>query len=79
MAGETLVGDDLMVKRGFKGDAAIYESAVSEDGTVMVVLDTRQDEKVRAYPTIVWFRWYQNVPIHMILLTCAMLPLSSVR
>lgn len=46
VAGETLTGDDLMLKRGFKGDASIYEAAVSDDGTVMVVLDTRQDEKV---------------------------------
>lgn len=47
--GETLAGDDLMLKRGFKGDAGVYEAAVSEDGKVMVVLDTRKDEKVRIY------------------------------
>lgn len=44
--GETLAGDDLMLKRGFNGDEKVYESAVSEDGKLMVVLDTRQDEKV---------------------------------
>lgn len=38
-----------MVKRGFKGDAKVYEAAVSEDGKLMVVLDTRQDEKVRVW------------------------------
>lgn len=46
MCGETLAGDDLMLKRGFKGDANVFEAAVSEDGKLMVLLDTRQDEKV---------------------------------
>lgn len=36
-----------MLKRGFKGDTGVFEAAVSEDGKVMVVLDTRKDEKVR--------------------------------
>lgn len=47
MAGEALGGDDLMLKRGFKGDAGVYEACVSEDGKLMVVLDTRQDAQVR--------------------------------
>lgn len=46
VSGETLAGDDLMLKRGFNGDEEVYEAAVSEDGKLMVVLDTRQDEKV---------------------------------
>lgn len=40
-----------MVKRGFKGDSSTFEAAVSEDGKLMVVLDTRQDEKVGSSAT----------------------------
>lgn len=47
VAGQTLAGDDLMLKRGFKGDKDMFEAAVSEDGKLMVVLDTRKDEKVQ--------------------------------
>eukprot|EP00903_Cladosiphon_okamuranus_P006585 g6433.t1 len=46
VADQTLCADDLMLKRGFKGDKGVFEAAVSEDGTLMVVLDTRKDEKV---------------------------------
>lgn len=46
VVGQTLAGDDLMLKRGFKGDSKVFEAAVSEDGKVMVILDTRKDEKV---------------------------------
>ncbi|CAM9647794.1 unnamed protein product, partial [Discosporangium mesarthrocarpum] len=46
VGGEILSGDDLTLIRGFKGDSKVYEASVSEDGSVMVVLDTRQDEKV---------------------------------
>ena len=46
VADQTLSADDLMLKRGFKGDKDVFEAAVSEDGKVMVVLDTRKDEKV---------------------------------
>lgn len=46
VADQTLCADDLMLKRGFKGDKEVFEAAVSEDGKVMVVLDTRKDEKV---------------------------------
>lgn len=46
VVGQTLAGDDLMLKRGFKGDSNVFEAAVSEDGKVMVILDTRKDEKV---------------------------------
>lgn len=45
-AGETLSADDLMLKRGFKGDTDVFQAEVSEDGKVMVVLDTRKDNKV---------------------------------
>lgn len=45
--GFTLAGDDLMLKRGFKGNKGVFEPAVSEDGKVMVLLDTRKDDKVR--------------------------------
>ncbi|CAM9142618.1 unnamed protein product [Choristocarpus tenellus] len=44
--GETLSGDDITLVRGFKGDKEVYEAAVSEDGSLMVVLDTRQNSKV---------------------------------
>ncbi|CAM9515822.1 unnamed protein product, partial [Ectocarpus fasciculatus] len=46
VAGHTLSASDLMLKRGFKGDTSVFQAAVSEDGKVMVVLDTRKDEKV---------------------------------
>lgn len=46
VADQTLSADDLMLKRGFKGDKDVFQAAVSEDGKVMVVLDTRKDEKV---------------------------------
>lgn len=46
VADQTLCADDLMLKRGFKGNKDVFEAAVSEDGKVMVVLDTRKDEKV---------------------------------
>lgn len=49
VAGFTLTGDDLMLKRGFKGDTDVFEPAVSDDGKVMVALDTRKDEKVRGH------------------------------
>ena len=48
VAGHTLSGDDLLVKKSFKGDAASYEAASSDDGALMVVIDTRQDAKVIA-------------------------------
>lgn len=49
VAGRTLTSNELMLKRGFKGDAGVFEAAVSEDGKLMVVLDTRKDEKVCAH------------------------------
>lgn len=48
VAGHSLAGDDLMLKRGFKGDTDVFQASVSEDGKIMVVLDTRKDEKVDA-------------------------------
>lgn len=44
-----------MLKRGFKGDADIFVASVSEDGKIMVVLDTRKDEKVGGVVTTVYY------------------------
>ena len=46
--GHALSGDDLLVKKAFKGDAAAFEAAASDDGALMVVVDTRRDETVVA-------------------------------
>lgn len=48
VAGHTLSGDDLLLKEEFKGDASIYQAETSEDGGLLVVLDTRQDDRVIA-------------------------------
>ncbi|RLN63214.1 hypothetical protein BBJ29_005781 [Phytophthora kernoviae] len=45
--GHELTGDDLLVKREFKGDTKIYEADVSADGSLMVVIDTREDEELK--------------------------------
>ncbi|RLN94130.1 hypothetical protein BBJ28_00022157, partial [Nothophytophthora sp. Chile5] len=45
--GHELSGDDLMVKREFKGDAKIFEADVSPEGSLMVVIDTREDEQLK--------------------------------
>ncbi|TMW55138.1 hypothetical protein Poli38472_013900 [Pythium oligandrum] len=45
--GHELTGDDLFVKREFKGDKKIYEADVSTEGNLMVVLDTREDEQLK--------------------------------
>ncbi|CAN0355965.1 unnamed protein product, partial [Ectocarpus sp. 8 AP-2014] len=46
VAGHTPSAADLMLKIECKGDKSISQAAVSEDGKVMVVLDTRKDAKV---------------------------------
>ncbi|KAG5179720.1 Isoleucyl-tRNA synthetase [Tribonema minus] len=46
VAGATLSAEELLVRRAFRGDAAVYEACVSDDGGVVVVLDTRRDERV---------------------------------
>lgn len=38
-----LTGEDLVIKREFNGDTKIYEAAVSEDGSLLVAIDTSQD------------------------------------
>ncbi|OQR89611.1 isoleucyl-tRNA synthetase [Thraustotheca clavata] len=43
-----LSGDDLFIKREFKGDKKIYEADVSADGSLMVVIDVREDELLKA-------------------------------
>ncbi|CAI5735104.1 unnamed protein product [Hyaloperonospora brassicae] len=45
--GYELTGDDLVVKREFKGDATIYEADVSPQGNLLVVIDTREDEQLK--------------------------------
>ena len=42
--GHALSGDDLLVKKAFKGDATAFEAAASDDGALMVVVDTQRDE-----------------------------------
>lgn len=42
-----LSGDDVLVKREFKGDTAIYEADVSASGNLTVVIDTREDEQLK--------------------------------
>lgn len=51
VAGHTLSGDDLILKKEFKGDASIYQAETSADGGLLVVLDTRQDDRVLAQGT----------------------------
>lgn len=45
--GHVLEGDDVVVKREFKGDRTVYEADVSASGSLMVVLDTREDEQLK--------------------------------
>lgn len=42
-----LTGDDLFVKREFKGDKKIYEADVSPEGNLTVVIDTREDDQLK--------------------------------
>ncbi|EQC39640.1 isoleucyl-tRNA synthetase [Saprolegnia diclina VS20] len=46
--GVELSGDDLFVKREFKGDKKIYEADVSVDGALMVVIDVREDDLLKS-------------------------------
>ncbi|CAK4076019.1 unnamed protein product [Aphanomyces euteiches] len=43
-----LSGEDLFVKREFKGDKTIYEADVSADGRLMVVIDVREDNDLKS-------------------------------
>jgi isoleucyl-tRNA synthetase len=45
--GHELTGDDLLVKREFKGDTKIFEADVSPEGNLMVIIDTREDEELK--------------------------------
>ncbi|CAH0517604.1 unnamed protein product [Peronospora belbahrii] len=47
MDGHDLTGDDLLVKREFKGDTTIFEADVSPEGNLMVIIDTREDEQLK--------------------------------
>ncbi|DBA03205.1 TPA: hypothetical protein N0F65_003925 [Lagenidium giganteum] len=42
-----LSGEDLIVKRQFKGDAKIYEADVSAERNVMVIIDVREDDELK--------------------------------
>jgi isoleucyl-tRNA synthetase len=44
VCGFTLTKDDIVVKREFNGDAKRYEAAASDDGSLMVAIDTTCDE-----------------------------------
>jgi len=51
VAGYELSGEELLLKKEFKGDTSIYQAESSQDGSLLVVLDTRQDERVLAQAT----------------------------
>lgn len=46
VCGFTLTKDDINVKREFNGDAKRFEAASSEDGSLMIAIDTTCDEEV---------------------------------
>jgi len=46
VAGFELTKDDLVVRRQFTGDDKIYEATVTDDGTLLVAIDTRCDEEM---------------------------------
>lgn len=46
--GYELTHEDLVVKREFIGDNKQYEAAVSDDGSLMIVIDTTCDEEILA-------------------------------
>lgn len=46
VCGFELNKEDVVVKREFSGDAKRYEAAVSEDGSLMIAIDTTCDEEV---------------------------------
>jgi len=51
VAGSTLDTEGLVVKRDFTGDKTIYEADASSDGSVVVILDVRQDAALLAQGT----------------------------
>jgi isoleucyl-tRNA synthetase len=46
LCGFDLTTDDLVVKREFNGDAQRFEAAVSDDGSLLVAIDTTCDEEL---------------------------------
>eukprot|EP01041_Mallomonas_annulata_P002801 gene2801-5516_t len=46
IAGIELTKDDLVVKREFNGDIKTYEACVSEDGSLLVAIDTTIDDEI---------------------------------
>ena len=46
VCGFELTKDDVVVKREFSGDAKVYEACVSDDGSLMIAIDTTCDEEV---------------------------------
>jgi hypothetical protein len=46
ICGHVLTTEDVVVKRQFSGDAKKYEASVSEDGKLIVAIDTTIDESV---------------------------------
>ncbi|KAJ1432779.1 Isoleucyl-tRNA synthetase [Ochromonadaceae sp. CCMP2298] len=46
LCGFLLTKEDIAVRREFNGDAKRYEASASEDGSLMVAIDTAQDEEL---------------------------------
>jgi len=46
VCGFTLTKEDIVVKREFNGDVKKYEAAVSDDGGLMIAIDTTCDEEL---------------------------------
>ena len=49
--GQTLSGDDLIINREFKGDKETYEADTAPDNSLLVIVDTRQDDELKAQGT----------------------------
>lgn len=43
-----LAGEDLMINREFKGDKASYEADTAPDNSLLVIVDIREDDELRA-------------------------------
>mmetsp|Transcript_24348 Transcript_24348/g.35710 ORF Transcript_24348/g.35710 Transcript_24348/m.35710 type:complete len:1186 (+) Transcript_24348:56-3613(+) len=46
ICGHVLTSDDVVVRRQFSGDAKRYEACVSDDGSLIVAIDTTMDDDV---------------------------------
>lgn len=51
IAGEKLGEGDVFVKQEFNGDKEIYEAGVSNDSSIMVIIDCRKDASLEAQGT----------------------------